>query len=144
MIAYVHQRLNLWGDWVARGRNEGRNGYPRQTSFARLMPSSGASPWSPLLDVEAEEIDQCVRRLDVTRRDLVTRYYTRTITSAQLSREMGCCEKTLFNRMSIAHNEILGWLNDLAAGIELPPVTGSKALRECFEKTVVDTDYSEH
>lgn len=140
MIAYIHQRLVQWGDWVVRGRNEGRNGYPGQAAFARLMPSSEASAWSPLLDVEAEEVDQCVRRLEAPRRDLVIRYYTRTITSVMLARELGCCEKTLFNRMTIAHNEILGMLNDLAAGVDLPPLVVVNALG--FKKAV-DTAYSE-
>jgi hypothetical protein len=125
MITYVHMRLIQWGDWVVRGRNVGRNGFPSQSAFARWMPSAGASAWSPLLDVEAEEVDQCVLRLEGPRRELVRRYYTRSITSAMLARELGCCEKTLYNRMTIAHNEILGMLNDLAAGIELPKIVVS-------------------
>lgn len=144
MITYVHMRLIQWGDWVVRGRNVGRNGYPGQAAFARLMPSSESSAWSPLLDVEADEVDQCVRRLEAQRRELVTRYYTRTITSTLLARELGCCEKTLYNRMTIAHNEILGMLNDLAAGIELPPIVAACAVvvRPGAQK-VVDTAYSE-
>lgn len=120
MIPYVHMRLIRWGDWVVRGRNVGRNGYPSQSTFARFMPSGGASAWSPLLDVEAEEVEQCVLRLGAPRRDLVRKYYTRSISTARLAREMGCVEQTLYNRMSIAHNEVLGMLNDLAAGVPLP------------------------
>ena len=122
MIQYVHDRLCKWGEWVVRGRNIGRNGYPHQTTFARLMPHGGSADWSPLLDVEAEEVEQCVLRLEKARRDLVRKYYTRTVTIAMLAREMGCVEQTIYNRIAIAQQEVMGYLNDLAAGVELPPV----------------------
>lgn len=123
MILYVNDRLVRWGEWVVRGRNEGRNGFPGQAAFVRLAGLTGErSAWSPMLDVEAEEVDQCIRRLTAERRALVIEYYSRTVTSVQLAKRLGCCEKTLFNRLTIIQNEILGMLNDLAAGIELPPV----------------------
>ncbi len=154
IVEYVHKRLIAWGEGVIRGRNAGRNGYPSQSAFARLMPSSEASAWSPLLDVEVDQVDQCVLRLEATRRELVTRYYTRPVSAAQLARELGCCEKTIFNRLAIAHSEMLGLLNDLAAGVDLPPVVFSmdsatagadKSMMVAMrQQKVVDVRYSEN
>lgn len=107
LIEQIHTRLIAWGDWVIRGRNVGRNGYPSQSAFARLTPGAGPSAWSPSIDFEAEEVDRCIRGLDAEARDLVTRYYTRQVTTTMLAREFGCSSGTLFKRLTAAQVAIL-------------------------------------
>lgn len=123
MNEYINGRLVKWGEWMVRGGNAGKNGYPGQAAFMRMVPSSEPSSWSPLLDTEAEEVNQCVLRLSPDRKRLVTVYYMRTATADMVARELGCCKKTLFNRLALAHEDIMGMLNDLAAGLKLPDIT---------------------
>lgn len=119
---YINKRLCDWADWVIRGKNAGRNGYPKQAAFTCLMPKSDTSAWCPALDVEADEIEQCVVRLSAERRRAVQVFYLRTGTVATAARACGCCPKTLFNRIAAAQQDILGMLNDIAVGLPLPAV----------------------
>lgn len=113
---YVVYRLNQWADWRAR-RLDGGLGYPKKSAFV-INPAGGE--WSPEMDSAAWEVEQCVIALRNELKDAVMKRYTETGTKEQKAKRCGCCVRTYDNRVDTAHREVLGFLNDLAAGVELP------------------------
>lgn len=118
MIVYVNTRLNQWAEWVAK-RNDGL-GYPRAVAFSRMAHSGSFGPSSPDMCEDAWEVEQCVTHLEKSLRAAVIEFYLRPGTCEQKAKALMCCKKTMYSRIDRAHNEILGLLNDLAAGISLP------------------------
>lgn len=119
--SYVNSRLEAWAAWRAKREDSGL-GYPKQSAFMRLLPSGG-SFWTPEMTSAAEEIDKCVVALIPERRLVIMLAYTRNATIQQKAKLCGCCEKTYYNRLAQAQRDILGYLNDLAAGVPLPMQT---------------------
>jgi DNA-directed RNA polymerase specialized sigma24 family protein len=113
---YVMSRLCLWAEWRLR-RDDGGLGYPRHSAFAK---SPGAGFWSPEMDSAACEMDQCVCALERDLHQAVMEEYTRTGTQEQKAKRCGCCLATFKNRINKAHSELLGLMNDQAAGLPLP------------------------
>jgi hypothetical protein len=73
--------------------------------------------------VEAEETDRCVRLLDKKLLCVIVLQYLtcmRRELRVAAMKPPGCI-KTYYNRLDRAHYELLGLMNDVAAGIE-PPV----------------------
>lgn len=118
MIVYVNFRLNQWAEWVAR-KSDGL-GYPKAVAFARMAHSGSFGPSSPELCEDAWEVERCVACLDETLRSAVIEFYLKPGTCEQKARALRCCVRTLQNRIDRAQHEILGLLNDLAAGVLLP------------------------
>ena len=77
----------------------------------------------PVDVVEAEETDRCVRLLDKKLLCVIVLQYL-TCMRRELrvaAMKPAGCAKTYYNRLDRAHYELLGLMNDVAAGIE-PPV----------------------
>jgi DNA-directed RNA polymerase specialized sigma24 family protein len=113
---YVMSRLCLWAEWRLR-RDDGGLGYPRHSAFAK---SPGAGFWSPEMDSAACEMDQCVCALERDLHQAVMEEYTRTGTQEQKAKRCGCTAKTFCARLERAYRELLGLMNDQAAGLPLP------------------------
>lgn len=115
---YLMHRMNVWADWRAR-RLDGGLGYPKKSAFV-VNPSSG--DWSPEMDSAAWEVEQCVLALRYELRDVVMKSYTESGTKEQKAARCHCCVRTYDTRLTMAYREILGFLNDMAAGIKLPAI----------------------
>jgi len=110
---YVLNRLNLWASWRAKRFDNGL-GYPKKTTFAREI-SSGF--WTPEMDFSCVEIDKCVCYLIPERKLVVMKMFTATGTKEQKAKSCGISIRTYDLRLEMAFNDILGLLNDSAAGI---------------------------
>ena len=122
MIEYIHRQLIDWADWVAHGRRVAGLGLPSQCSFTKLA-ASGSAHSAPQIDEEASKMDRAVCALRVTHADLalvVDRFYLRTTTAEILARELGIHRDTVYARIGRGQQEILGYLNDIEAGVALP------------------------
>lgn len=122
MIEYIHRQLIDWADWVAHGRRVEGLGIPGKCSFTRLA-ASGSTHNAPQIDEDASKMDRAVCALGVTHSDLadvVRRFYLRTTSAELLARELGIHRDTVYARIGRGHQEILGYLNDIEAGVELP------------------------
>jgi hypothetical protein len=116
---YVHSRMEIWRAWVIKKQDNGV-GYPKKVSFLKLAPTGGGSAWSPDMDASAWEVERAIQALTDIKREALKSYYLSTLTIKQQVKNLGCCEKTFFNRVNAAMADMLGFLNDIAAGIELP------------------------
>lgn len=116
---YVGQRLNKWAEWCARKEDSGL-GYPKCSPTVRLMPRSGSSDWTPEMNTEACEMDQCVAALLPALKQVIMLEYRTTGTKEQKAKACGCCRMTYHNRLTSAHRDIYLYLEELALGNPLP------------------------
>lgn len=115
---YVAGRLKVWAEWRIR-RDHGGIGFPRKVSFLKVAPQVSGY-WTPEMDGLAYEVEQCVMALDQILYDAIVACYLHTTSIEQKKIFCGCTKMTYYNRVSSGHRAILGFLNDLAAGIKLP------------------------
>lgn len=115
---YIDARLAVWAAWRAK-RDDSGLGYPKQSAFTKLAPTK-SSNWTPDLNNEAYELDQCISALIEVRREAIMQMYTHTSTIKEKSAACFCCERTFFYRLHMAKRDLVSFLNDLSAGIQLP------------------------
>lgn len=59
---WVQLQLHAWAAWASR-RDGGAQGYPRINLLARERGRSASTDHVPVIDLDAERVDQAVRRL---------------------------------------------------------------------------------
>ena len=122
---YVMVRLNQCVDWM---RSNAWPGPKRVRSWWGPMVldrnvKRTADPDRPAVvnDSEAEETLRCIMAIeDSDLRSAVIEAYFEGGTVDQKVNALGCCRKTYYNRLERAYTEILGYMNDIAAGLPLP------------------------
>lgn len=124
MIPYINDRMNRWADWRMRGRFHSGLGYPSAAAFLRLAPSEYGSR-VPVLDEECFEVENAFIALLCENQclaEVLFLFHCRGsgMTVAQMARECRCCRDTFYSRVTRGHQAIMGYLNDLAAGMPLP------------------------
>lgn len=114
-IEWVKQRLENWGRW-SQQTAAGALGYPRQTTFARLSPSSGRSEGVvPVADLEASETDAAVKSLQFTQSHLYMALwltYAKGFPRHLVARRMARAESTINRNLEDADRAIARWLDD--------------------------------
>jgi len=104
--SYLVSRMCSWARWAMRGAD------------------GGVEDYTPEINENAAEIDLCMAALSATRLDLyaaVFAHYRRNdLTVEAKLQHLGCCKRTYYVKIDLAHNIILGFLNDLSCGLELP------------------------
>jgi hypothetical protein len=58
-------------------------------------------------------------------RNVIIETYVHGGAVEQIIEELGCCRQTYYNRLYRAYHHLLGYFNDLAAGVPLPPIAVS-------------------
>lgn len=125
MIPYINDRMNRWADWRLRGRLQSGLGFPGVAAFARLTPGGEYGARSPDIDEDCFEVERAFLAVMATREDLAVVLWLfhvrgRAMTVAHMARELGCCRDTFYGRVTCGHREVMGFLNDIAAGVPLP------------------------
>lgn len=114
MCAWVRYKLN---------GVSGKLGFKRRASFVHDEPHGTDVDYTPDIDEESMRVDQCVDALRATRPDLYEvinlHYFYRGSAEAKAER-LQCSRRMFYLKVSEAHKLILGWLNDLAAEIQIP------------------------
>jgi hypothetical protein len=129
--SYVISRLNAWAEWSIRRQDSGL-GYPKSVSFTNQMPKGGFGAITPDIAEECFEVERCVMALAYVNRDLYTVIdlsYRRTLTCDQRCKEAGCVKSTFYLKLGRAHQMVLGYLNDIAAGMEIPSASNTQKKR---------------
>ena len=121
--SYVATRLNQWAQWVMR-RNDGGIGYPKKVPYINFVDRSEFGSSTPELQEDCFDVEKCVMAVRVVNNELheviYLAYIVNNMTIEQKLKLLGCCKQTYYNRLDRAHHMVLGYLNDLAAGINLP------------------------
>ena len=120
---YVDGRLTRWAAWYHAGAKPG--------------PRAVRSWWGPMVldrnveqtdrrrtvsidPSEAELTNRCVFALPRDLLAVVIEVYTKGGTMEQKARALGCCRDTVYVRINRAQIKLLGYFNDVEAGIALP------------------------
>jgi hypothetical protein len=83
----------------------------------RGNPGSGVCPVD---EAEANETQRAVNALCPKHYAVVVENYLKWGTVEQKAKSLGCTRMTFYNRLDAAHTQMLGYCNDLAAGLTLP------------------------
>lgn len=122
MIEYINKRMIDWAAWAKR-RDDGGLGFPRSTSYCRLVQVHGDASFDPIVDDSAAmEIEGIVMALRLDRKQLhdvaYWVYLAGNLTMDRVAHELGCCKKTAYNRIGQLHLVVMDELHEitLAAG----------------------------
>jgi hypothetical protein len=114
-IEWVKHRLENWARW-SQQTESGALGYPKQSSFARMGPSSGRTEGIvPVSDLEASETDDAVKSMQFTQSHLylaVLLTYAKGLPCHQVARRMGRAESTIKRNLEDGDHVIARWLED--------------------------------
>lgn len=120
VIPYVDTLLVAWGKWVAR-QQDGGVGWPSCSPMFKdtpsgVMPSASKPPLGiGGLSSECEETDKAVKRLSEAEIQLLRSVYVDRETAKSIAERLGCCRRTVCNRLETARAHFLGHVNDVAA-----------------------------
>ena len=123
MITYVNGLLSAWGRWANRDA-DGGTGWPRASMMFRDVPSSQEFGSKLPLGVgnqssECEVTDKAVHRLKAQEQrlfDLAVEFYKRGGTGQEIAARLGIGKRTMYDRLDVLHQKVLGHLNDIGAG----------------------------
>jgi hypothetical protein len=117
-IDWVRTRLENWARW-ARNSESGALGYPRQSAFARLGPSSqvwGAS--LPVDSLDASLTDQAVQSLRFTHSHLwltLKHHYIEGYEIKRVALRLCVADSTVKARLETADALLARWFEDRAS-----------------------------
>jgi hypothetical protein len=126
VLTYVDARLNEWALWkagarVCTGGAVTSNAYTWIGAGGRGDNAPPPLSYVPLDELACAETDRCVCALEPLLRQVVEEFYCRLGTTDMAAARCGCSRMTLWRRLDNAHNRLLGFMNDVAAGLEVKP-----------------------
>lgn len=121
---YVKQRLAEWAVWLYWG-NSGKparvvSWYEKVVMAPNVQGRGTDSGVCPVSESAAYETHKAVSALAPYLRDTIVEFYTKAGTADHKARQLGIGRQQLYDRLNTAENKVLGYLNDLAAGVALP------------------------
>lgn len=142
--SYVEARLGRFGRYQRWLRKGGSSPIPaRLRSWygplilepnvqGRGRPQVVVDLRCPVDRQEAGETTRCVAVLEDDLRAVIIESYVQGGAVEQIVAELHCCRQTYYNRLYRAYGVLLGYFNDVAAGVPLPPipVSGSSGLTD--------------
>lgn len=135
--SYVEARLGRWGlyqRWLRRGKLAGRaTGLAPMGSWwytivmqpnvqGRGQAIAPPDKPCPVDREEADETTRCIAVLEDNLRWWIVEAYVMMGTIEQQRNALGCCRWTYYSWRGRAYHELLGYFNDVAAGVPLPPI----------------------
>lgn len=125
MIDYIHVQLAIWGK--AHGSDSRRGlGWPSVSPMFRDVKHGGVYGSTPPIGVSMTDRENiadtaaAVARLEAGKRQMVVEYYVVGGTGEEVAARLGMAKRTLYDRMHSLHQELLGLLNDVVAGVPSP------------------------
>lgn len=119
MIPYVDTELSIWGKWVIAKSSKGIGYSPVCPMFKDSRHSGGYGSNPPLgagIGDNILDTDAAVQRLGHDLRRLCVEYYVVGGKGVEVARRLGIARQRLYERVHALHQELLGHLNDVAAG----------------------------
>ena len=113
---YVSARLVKWAEWVGSSKKVyAELWYPKKSCIANFNGDNGIAVSVQQYEQECYEVDQCVLKLGEDLKCVVISCYLDMSDSIQKYRRCGCTKEDYDLRLTMAHNELLGLLNDYVA-----------------------------
>lgn len=130
---YVEARLGRWAVWYRWGARPGPR--PVRSWFGAILDHNveqigGVSTSCPVDINEALETNRAVMALSGELREAVFEGYLKGGSVEQKCRALGLrSRQSYYDRLNRAYGLVLGYLNDLAAGVPLPAIEPSRPVR---------------
>jgi hypothetical protein len=118
MIKYIDMQLSIWGKWAVRRITDGI-GYPSVSPmFSQAQHGGSYGSREPIGVCEyVDDTDQAVARLDEDGRRLCVMFYQNRMGATEIARSLGIARQRFYDRLHRIHQEVMGHLNDIAAGV---------------------------
>lgn len=121
---YVESRLGRWRLWYHWGSRPGPRPVVSWYETIVLAPNvqgrGGDQSACPVDEQEAAATNAAVIALPEKYRAVVFENYLKGGTIDQQAKALGICRKTHYNRLEFAYTLLLGYFNDMEAGVALP------------------------
>lgn len=122
MIEYINKRMIEWAAWAKR-RDDGGLGFPRSTSYCRLVQVRGSASSDPIAeDAAAMEIEHIIASLRLERPQLHAVahwiYLAGNFTMDRVARELGCHRDTVYTRLHQLHVVVMDEIHDITIAAE--------------------------
>ena len=99
-MRYIEQKLTNWGHWI-RQREDNGLGYgnsPLANMMARVARSESGDN-APVIEVEAAQTDEAVRRLERHLQEFAMLWYAYNLPVRTVAQRMGCSTTTVPRRI---------------------------------------------
>ena len=122
MVEYIHTQMSIWAKWSISRTSKGL-GYPPVSPMfkdARLGSVYGSGiPAGICIDSldNMHDMDKAVERLSRSHQTLVAEFYIVGGKSVEIADRLGISKKQMYENLDGLHHQVLGHLNDIAAGI---------------------------
>lgn len=116
-IKWISQRLSDWGRW-ARQREDGALGYPKQSAFARIGPSSGQGDGVPFSSIDASLTDDAVKSIRFTHPHIhltLVMHYVHGYEILKVAQRMSRSERTIKSNLEGADHILAAWFTERKA-----------------------------
>lgn len=135
--SYVEARLGRWARWYHWGPRPGPkrviSWYGPMILDRNVKQNGKVSLACPVDLDEAEETQKAVQALDPELRDIIFETYLKGGTVKQMMRACGIRKRdNYYLRLNRAYRQVLGYMNDVAAGVALPAPKPRKEPRKTF------------
>lgn len=110
MIDWVNRRCFDWADWATRRQQSGL-GFPAQSNYTRLTGGIRGRMFMGEWNAQAAQVDDVVRRLQPTMRQIVHQEYMRRGTDTQKAQALGVSVRTYYRRIDETHLVIAHYLH---------------------------------
>lgn len=127
MIPYMNVRGNQWAEWWWRREASGL-GFPKESPYTRLQ-ARGGNGYQLTTDEAAWEFHRAVHSLSEDLQKAMLAFYINKGTIEQRAKDCGCSQVYLYRLVDRAHVQILGWLNDEAAGVHHAMYANTSCIR---------------
>jgi len=121
---YVEMRVAAWALWVKWGSSGKPSGLVSWFESVVMAPNvqgrGGDHQACPVDEALAYEINRCMMVLPEHLRDTVKEHWLYAGTVEMKAQRLRISRDQFYERLNVAYNKILGYLNDLAAGVALP------------------------
>lgn len=121
---YVEARLAKWAIWCHWG-SSGKpqkvvSWYEKVVMAPNVQGRGGDSQPCPVDEAEAHETHRAIGALAPYLRATIVEHWMVSGTAEMKARRLGICRDQFYERLNVANHKLLGYLNDLAAGVPLP------------------------
>lgn len=122
MIDYIHAQISIWAKWSVSRSSKGLGFSPISPMFkgGRFGGGYGSQPPAGVTfgsTSDISDMDNAIARLDSDKRAFVVDFYIIGGRSVDIADRRGVTKKRLYEQLATLHHEVLGHLNDVAAGL---------------------------
>lgn len=124
LTTYIDKRLNDWSEWLTWGAGVGPqrvvSWYEKVVMAPNVQGRGGDSQPCPVNEGDAYQVHLAIGALAEHLRDTIWECYRYSGTADMKAKRLGISRDQYYARLALSKNKLLGYLQDIEAGIPLP------------------------